>query len=288
MAGDETRRDLDISTGKGIGGEAPEEQHLDTQTREGDGGQDGGDASKSGQDGGDGAGNEGGGTSEGEGEGDGLTPDKDGKVVHPQTKEKVDPLVVATYYRDQFAASTRGAQDLLTKIKDAEGSTAAEQAKVADLTKKVDELTKIAEGKNPDGLSAHQIQEKLESTTKELVLVKEAQALDAFERTTPLATGKLRESLKALARANPDKPLQELWDAHLKAGAEAEAAAEKAKKEAQKKGASEKGKGTSTREPARGGETVRGNKGDTGLTLAEFNKLPVGERRALMEKYDIR
>lgn len=283
MAGDD-RQDVDISTGKGIGGAA--ESHS-TQTREGEGGTGTGDG-KPADTGDKGAGTGGGDGAGGGGEGDSLTPDAEGKVVHPQTKEKVDPIVVATYYRDQFGASTRGAQDLLTKVSAAEGATAAERAKVAELTTKVEELTKLAEGKNPEGLSALEIKGKLEETTKELVVLKETQALDAFEKTTPLATGKMRESLKALARANPTSSLQDLWDNNLKAGAEADAAAEKARKDAQHKGAGEKGKGTSTREPARGGDTVRGNKGDTGLTLAEFNKLPVNERRALMEKFDIR
>lgn len=284
MAGEsEGRQDLDISTGKGIGGEA---ESTSTQTREGDGGQDGGN-SKSGQDGDSGTGTGDGGAAGGEGEGDALTADADGKVVHPETKQKVEPIEVANYYRTKFGESTKGAQDLLTKLQQAEGLTTTEREKVGDLEKKVQELTDLAAGKNPEGLKASEIQSKLDKTTRDLVLAKEQIALDSFERTTPLATGPMRESLKALARANPDTPLQQLWDNHLKAGAEAAAKAAQSKKDAQKNGQGEKGKGTSTREPA-GGNTVRGNKGDTGLTLAEFNKLPVAERRALMEKYDIR
>lgn len=281
MAGEADRKDLDISSGKGIGGAAEES----TQTREGDGGSEGGDTI-TGDAGSEGAGNGEGGAAEGAGEGGPLTPDSDGKVIHPETKKKVDPIEVATYYRDQFAASTRGAQDLLTKISQAEGLTATEREKVANLEKKVQELTDLAEGKNPEGLKASEIKSELDKTTRELVILKETSALDAFERSTPLATGAMRDSLKALARANPEKPLQELWDTHLKAGAEAADKAAKAKKDAQGKGQGEKGKGTSTREPARG-DTVKGSKGDTGLTLAEFNKLPVAERRSLMEKFGI-
>lgn len=241
------------------------------------------------------AGGEGGGTGTGDGGASGgsggdqaLTPDSDGKVVHPETKEKVDPIVVATYYRDKFGASTQGAQELLTKVSTAEGERDTYKGEIATLTTKIAELTQIAEGKNPEGLKASEIQAKLTETTKQLALVQESQSLDSFERTTPLATGKLRESLKALARANPTASLQSLWDANLKAGAEATAAADKARIDAQKKGAGEDGRGTSTREPGGGGNTIRGAKGDTGKTLEEFNALPVVQRKQLIDKFDIR
>lgn len=281
MAGESTPKGVDISTGKGIGGEAPID--TSTQTRESEAGKEGGDTTTNADDD-KGAGTGEGGSAGGDGGADALTPDKDGKVTHPESKELVEPIVVATYYRDQFAASTRGAQELLTKISTADE---AHKGEIGTLTKKVEELTKLAEGKNPEGLSALEIKDKLEQTTRELVVLKETQNLDAFEKTNPLATGKQRESLKALARANPTTALQDLWDTHLKPGAEATAAADKAKKDALKKGAGEKGKGTSTREPASSGTTVAGSRGDTGLTLAEFNAKPVAERRALMEKYGI-
>lgn len=285
MAGENgERQDINISNGKGQSGGGGEAEKTSTQTREGEAGGEGGNTTTH-EGGEEGAGTGGGEGAGGSGDGDVLTPDKDGKVIHPETKEKVDPVVVAAYYRDQFAASTRGAQDLLTKISTADETHKGE---IVALTTKVEELTKLAEGKNPEGLTALQIKEQLDKTTKELVVLKETQTLDAFEKVTPLATGALRESLKALMRANPTVAPQKLWDDNLKAGADAAKAAADAKKKAQKDGAGERGKGTSTRESAGGGATVRGNKGDTGLTLEEFNKLPVAERGILLNKFDIR
>lgn len=280
MAGENERQDVDISTGKGIGGGVPEEttqtQKTETTTDAGNGKTDDGE--------GGGTGKEEGKTSEEGGEGgagDGGESD-----INPQTGKPW----TADEWRDKFRASSRGAQDLLTKVNTLEsekGNIEKESGeKITALTKKVEELTAIAEGKNPEGLTAHQLQEQLANTTKQLATVKENQELDAFEKSNPLATTK-REALRSLARANPTTPLQQLWDNNLKSGAEAEAVAAKAKSESQKKDASEQGKGTSTREPAGGGDTVKGTKGDTGLTLAEFNAKPVAERRALMEKFGV-
>lgn len=282
MAGDD-RQDVDISTGKGIGGAA--DNHA-TQTRDGEPNPGGGDA-KPGSGADDGAGKPGGGTGDGSGEGDAFAADKDGKYLHPETKQPVDAIELARYYHGQFGNSTRGAQDLLSKNKTLEGERDTARGLVAKLETDFAKMKEIAEGKNPEGVNLADLEARYKETATELALIKENSALDGFEKAVPLAASK-REALRSLARANPTKSLQELWDANLKAGAEAEKAAADAKAETQRKAAGEKGKGTSTREPARGGDTVRGNKGDTGLTLAEFNKLPVNERRALMEKFDIR
>lgn len=282
MAGDD-RQDVDISTGKGIGGAA--DNHA-TQTRDGEPKPGSGDA-KPGDGADDGAGKPGGGTGDGSGEGDAFAADKDGKYLHPETKQPVDAAELARYYHGQFGNSTRGAQDLLTKNKTLEGERDTAKGLVAKLETDLAKMKEIAEGKNPEGVNLADLEARYKETATELALIKENAALDGFEKAVPLATTK-REALRSLARANPAKSLQELWDANLKAGAEAEKVAADAKAETQRKAAGEKGKGTSTREPARGGDTVRGNKGDTGLMLAEFNKLPVNERRALMEKFDIR
>lgn len=257
-----------------------------TQTREGEADKDAG-KGKSSSGGDDGTGNGDGGSSGSQADADALTADKDGKVAHPDTKELVDPLVVANYYRTKFGESTKGAQDLLAKVTTAEGEVGTYKGQVDKLTKDLEDIKAVAEGKNPEGLKAHEIQAKLNETTEALALIRESQSLDAFEKSTPLATGTVRESLKALARANPKSSLKDLYDANLKAGADAAEVARLAKIEAQKKGASDQGKGTSTREPAAGGKTVTGSKGDTGLTLEEFNALPVSKRRDLIAKHGI-
>lgn len=256
-----------------------------TQTPKGESGSGAGDG-KSEAEGTGGTGTEGG--SEGEGEGaDSYAPDADGKYTHPETKAKVDAPDMIAYLKEKFGASTAGAQALLTENTTVKGERDTANGKIATLEKDIADLRLIAEGKNPEGLKAADAQAQLATMGQELALLKEGQALDSFEKSVPLATGKVRESLKALARANPKESLQKLYEDHLKAGAEATAAAEKARKDALKKGAGDKGKGTSTREPAGGGNTVSGTKGDTGLTLEEFNALPVAKRKGLIEKYGI-
>lgn len=243
-----------------------------TQTRTADAPADGGDTKTEGGEG-TGTGTENGSENGGEGE-DSINP----ATGKPFTAEE---------WRDKFRASASGAQALLKDKQTAESERDAERAKVAKLEKDYEELKAIAEGKNPEGVQAHEAQTKLKEMSETLALLTEKGHLDDFERTNPLATGDLRESLKNLARANPSKSLQELWDSTLKAGAEAAAAKRKADDDARKKAAGDQGKGTSTREPASGGNTVSGTKGDTGLSLEEFNALPVVKRKALMEKYGI-
>ena len=228
-----------------------------------------------------------GGSDEGGDGADSYAPDADGKYTHPETKAKVDAPEMIAYLKEKFGASTAGAQALLTENTTIKGERDTANGKISQLEKDIADLRLVAEGKNPEGLKAADAQAQLATMGQELALLKEGQALDAFEKSTPLATGKVRESLKALARANPKDSLQTLWDNHLKAGAEATAAADKAKKDALKKGAGDKGKGTSTREPAGGGNTVQGTRGDTGLTLEEFNALPVAKRKGLIDKYGI-
>jgi hypothetical protein len=272
-------QDLNIEQVAREGSHAPS-----TQTPEGGSTEGTGDGKPTGEDTG-GTGTEGGSGSEGEG--DFYTPDADGKYTHPETKAKVDHPDMIKYLRDKFGASTAGAQDLLTKNATLEGQVKDYEGKMAALEKEKLELTAIAEGKNPEGLKGKELQDALESNAKELAVLKEDGALDKFERSNPLATGKSREALKALARANPSTDMQKLWDDNLKAGAEAEAAAAKAATEARDKGASDQGTGTSTREVGSGGNTLKGTRGDTGITLEEFNALPVAKRGALIEKYGI-
>lgn len=228
---------------------------------------------------------------EGEGSGaggadDGQTPgagDGEGNYAHPESGAKISADELIEYYKGQFSASASGANTLLETNKTLTSEIDQSKGTIADLTKKIADLTAIAEGKNPSGLEASKLQEQLAEATKEIALIKENSLLDSFEKTVPLAAGK-RDSLKTLARANPSKSLQELWDSNLKAGAEAEEAKRVADEKARKEGAGDKGKGTSTREPAGGGDTVKGPKGDSGMTLEEINKLPVVERGKIFAK----
>lgn len=193
----------------------------------------------------------------------------------------------ADEWRDKFRHSAAGAQDLLTKNNTLTGERDAERAKVAKLEQDMADLRAIAEGKNPEGVKAADLQAQLKETSETLALLKEKGQLDDFEKANPLATGALRESLKNLARANPTADLQKLWDDNLKAGAEAADKQRKDADEARRKGASDQGKGTSTREHGSNGDTLKGTKGDTGLTLAEFNALPVAKRGELIKRYGL-
>lgn len=242
------------------------------------------------QDGGKGADAGDGHTDAGADRGAGTDEDTSGKGGS-DAEDRINPRTGKPWTLDEmstrFKESASGARELLDKYKVLEGERDANSGKIAKLEKDLADLKAIAEGKNPEGLKAHEIQAKFAETSEKLALLTEKSTLDDFERSTPLATGTVRDSLKALARANPTASLQKLYDENLKAGAEAAEAKRKADIEARKKGAGDKGKGTSTREPASGGNTVSGTKGDTGLSLEEFNALPVLKRKTLIDKYGI-
>lgn len=208
-------------------------------------------------------------------------PDAEGKYTHPESKEKISAQDLIDYYRGQFGASTKGAQELLDEKKSLTSELDTSKGTIGELTKKIEELTQIAEGKNPEGLELSKLQDQLRTTTEELAVLKEDSLLDSFEKSVPLAASK-REALRSLARANPKESLQKLWDNHLKSGAEADEAKRIADEKARQEGAGDQGGGTSTREPAGGGDTIKGPKGDSGVSLEEFNKLPVKERGRLL------
>lgn len=208
-----------------------------------------------------------------------LKPDTEGKYDHPETKAKVDAQEMIEYYAGKFSASSSGAQGLLDKNKNLSTDLEGVRAELETSKKDMDALRKVAEGKNPEGLSLLDLQKNLESTTKSLALEKEERLLDQFVGSVKVeGASSYKEALRALARSQPSVPLQTLWDSNLKAGAEAAAAKTKARKTSTTRGASEQGKGTSTREQAK--NTV----GNTGLALEEFNALPVAKRRELLAK----
>lgn len=199
--------------------------------------------------------------------------------INPDTKKPY----TSQEWKKKFSDSASGVQKLLDEINILKTNSDQSQAKEEELNKKIEELTKLAEGKNPEGLKASELQTQLSKLTQDHALLKEDKELDSFEKTVPLASTK-REALKALARANPKEKLQKLWDDYLKAGAEAEAIALKKKKDDLKKGAGDKGNGTSTREMATGQTVVTDSGHDTGYSLEDFNKLPVAKRKELLAK----
>lgn len=205
-------------------------------------------------------------------------PDADGMYTHPETKTKVKADDMVAYYKGKFGMSTAGAQQLLTEKQTLTGTVAEKEQKLLELAKEIETLRQVAEGKNPEGLNLVDLQASNKKNAEEVALLREERSLDTFEKANPLASTK-REALRSLARANPQTPLQTLWDANLKAGAEAEAKAIKDKKITQKKGAGENGKGTSTRDPA--AKTIGG------FTQEEFNKLPVEKRKQIFAKEGI-
>lgn len=205
--------------------------------------------------------------------------DAEGKYVHPETKAKVSADDMISYYKGKFAGSTSGANELLGKNETLTKEIGEVKATSDSLKKEMEEVREIAAGKNPEGLQLHDLNKKLTDTTNALALEKEERALDNFFGSVKIeGAASRREALRALARSNPSTPLQKLWDENLKAAAESDATKAAEKRTSQKKNASEKTTGTSTREPA--GETV----GNTGLTLKQFNALPVAERQKLLAK----
>ncbi len=201
-----------------------------------------------------------------EGENDGGGDDINPTTGKPWTAED---------WKTKFSDSSRGAQALLDEKKSLATAIEQSKAEIDRLTKEIDTIRKVAEGDNPEGLKLHDLQTTLAKNANELALLKEESLLDKFVGSNPLASDK-KEALRSLARAMPEKSLTELWDSHLKAGAEAQAKVIKEKKDSQKKGAGDQGKGTSMRETA--GETIGG------LPLEEFNNLPVNKRREILVK----
>lgn len=208
-------------------------------------------------------------------EGDkGSAEDINPDTGHPYTAEE---------WRDQFRASAKGANELLEANKTLE----LEIAKVReddDKTLKEKEteiatLRTLAEGKNPDGLSLHDLRKKYDEVAGKLAHNERNTALDTFLASTKIdGAPSFKETLRALAQANPATPLATLWDNNLKAGAEAAAAAKKAADTTRRGSAPDSGKGTTSRESK--GETVA----NTGLSTAEFNALSVAKRRDLLTK----
>lgn len=217
--------------------------------------------------------NETGSSTEGQDEGEGGDGKGAGDDINPDTGK---PFTTEEW-REKFRASARGANDLLTQKKSLEGERDQAREQIAKLEKDIEDLRKIAEGKNPEGLNLRDLSARLTETSSELALLKENDQLDKFLSGTQIAgANNFKETLRSLARANPKTPIKELWDNNLAVAAKAASAQTTAARDAKKKGASDSGRGTSTREP--GKATV----GNTGLTLEEFNKLPVGKRRGML------
>lgn len=213
----------------------------------------------------------------------------DGQTMAPDGTEKDDinpdtgkPFTIEEW-RDKFRASASGANQLLNEKKTLEADIARVRADSdKTLKEKDDEIARlrgVAEGKNPDGLSLLDLQKKFGDVSGELSSIKENGILDTFLASTKIAgADSFKETLRALARSNPTVPVQTLWDNNLKVAATAAAVAAKERDTTRKGSESDSGRGTSSREHK--GETV----GNTGLTLAEFNKLPVSKRRDLLAK----
>lgn len=202
-------------------------------------------------------------------------PDADGMYTHPDTGTKVSAADMVSYYKGKFGMSTAGAQQLLGDKNTLTGTIAEKERQLSERAKEIEDLRKIAEGDNPEGLKLHDLQASAKKNAEELALLKEDKQLDDFIKDVPLAADK-KDALRSLARAIPTKSLTDIWNESFKTGAEAEAKAATDKKIAQKKAASDKGKGTSTRDPA--AHTIGG------YTPAEFNKLSVEKRKAVMIK----
>lgn len=265
MADETTQQNssVDISTGKSTTDVAPVVEKKDTQTSTEGKDETAGDGQTStGKDG-----------ETGSGEGGAAADGKDD--VNPDTGK---PYTTAEW-REKFSQSSKGALELLEKNKTITSERDAATQRIAQLEKDMVALKEIAEGKNPEGLSVHELNKKFTETSTELSSLKENSLLDTFLASTKIEGADSRkEALRALHRASPDKPLAELWDQNLKAAAVADATEKAKQAKAKKDGASDNGRGTSSREP--GKETV----GNTGLSLEEFNKLPVEKRREALQK----
>lgn len=208
-------------------------------------------------------------TTKPEGEGDGTGADT--KDTDPVTGKPID-------YKVKFSESTRENQRIAGEIKTLQDSRAGDRATAERLQREMEDLRKVAAKENPEGLEKFDLKKSHEENSRKLAELTLDRELDSFASKT-VGAPERREALKNLAKAFPSKSLAELWNENFAGVSEAIEKAKKDKTTSQTTTQPEKGKGTSTREP--GGETV------AGLPVAEFNKLSVGERRALLTKAGI-
>lgn len=181
-------------------------------------------------------------------------------------------------YKDKFANSTRENQRILEENNTLQSARKGDGATIERLNKEMEDLRKIAEGSNPEGLEKFDLKKSADDNARQLAELKLENEIDRFVSKTPGADER-REALKNLAKVFPTKSLADIWGENFKGVGDAVAKAKEDKTTSQKKTQPEKGKGTSTKEP--GGETI------AGMPVAEFNKLSVSERRSALIKAGI-
>lgn len=189
----------------------------------------------------------------------------------------------AEEWRDKFRASAKGANDLLEAKKTLEADIAKVRADsdktLQEKEKEIADLRALAEGKNPEGVSLLDLQKKYGEVASKLAISEENKMLDDFIASTKIAgADSFKETLRALSRSNPSLPIATLWDNNLKVAATAAAEAAKMRDTTRKGSASDSGRGASSR------EHTKDQVGNTGLSLEEFNRLPVAKRKELLDK----
>lgn len=178
-------------------------------------------------------------------------------------------------YKIRYGESTREFQRLSKELQDSHGTSLKDKADRERLESELATLGAKLKEEKPEAYDNLAMKKALDGTARQLAELKEAQELDGFTSSEPLAKS-YREALKSHARANPNLSLQDIWNRDFKEVAETKAQIEKDKATRKTKSRTDDGKGSSTADPT--------DKRIGGYTEAEFNKLPVAKRREVLIK----
>jgi predicted RNase H-like nuclease (RuvC/YqgF family) len=177
----------------------------------------------------------------------------------PKPEETID------YWKERYNASSRGAEDISRREKEARQALMEKESAINAVAREKAELERRLQDEQPESYERYKIEQELESLKKDVVLQKEARAIDEFISQRPEASGQ-REALKAYGRTNPNKSYGELYDSFIKPIYEAGVKEAEAKIQVKKQSQPETGRGSVEKAPS-------------DSDIEDFNSLSLDERR---------
>lgn len=181
-----------------------------------------------------------------------------------ETKEKPE-----VDYKEKFGASTKEAQRLATENKLLQGEAEKSQGRYSTLEAEKADMEKRFAEEDPEKYDSIRTKKEISDLKQKMLLQEEKGAVDDYLESNPKAAAH-KDSLKRLGRAFPGKSYEDLWNENFKpfVGEGDESVEEK---QAKKKSQPEKGDGTMSEMAG-------------GKTLADFNKLSLEKRKAILAK----
>jgi len=131
--------------------------------------------------------------------------------------EAVDsaPTEPAIDYKEKFSASTTENQRIMAENKTIQDNLRAKEAAIDNLEREKQEIESRLKEENPEAYDALKVNKELNSLKKDVILQKEELAINSFIADRPEAKAH-KDALRMFGRANPDVPLSELYDRHIK------------------------------------------------------------------------